>query len=166
MRRLALLTIAMAAAAAGAAVTACTPDQPKPRPPAPDTTPLDMNAIKTAIPPAAPDTFKPPKPVTLPPPAPPALIEAVEREQSFSKFCYQEFGQKADPTLRGGVAMVVTMGKNGITDAHVAATTWSNKEAGKAVNACLNEKAAQAWKPDPGSVKPGEYLVQLQFRPS
>jgi hypothetical protein len=159
MRRLALIPLV-------AALAACPPDKPKPRPPAADTTPLNMDSIKTAIPPAAPDTFKP-RPAQVPiPPAPPALIEAVQREQSFSKFCYEEFGQKADPTLRGGVAMVVSVGKNGITDARVRDDSWSNKEPGRAVNACLNEKAAQAWKPEPGAVKPGEYIVQLQFRPS
>ena len=160
MKRIALIPFALL-------VAACMPDKPKPRPVAADTTPLNMDSIKTAIPPAAPDTFKPPPAATpLPPPAPPALIEAVQREQSFSKFCYQEFGQKADPTLRGGVAMVVTVGKNGITDARVRADSWTSKGPGRAVNACLNEKAAQAWKPDPGAVKPGEYLVQLAFRPS
>jgi hypothetical protein len=163
MTRLAFLVLA---AAAGAALAGCTPDKPKPQPPPPDTTPLNMDSIKTAIPPAAPDTFKPPKSMRLPPPAPAALIDAVQREQSFSRFCYEEYGQKADPSLHGGVAMVVTVGKAGITDAHVAADTWSSRDAGRAVNACLNEKAAQAWKPEPGSVKPGEYLVQLQFRPS
>jgi hypothetical protein len=163
MRRLAAI---LCLAAAAAALAACPPDKPKPPPPAADTTPLNMDSIKTAIPPAAPDTFKRPATVRLPPPAPPALIEAVEREQSFSQFCYQEFGQKADPSLRGGVAMVVTVGKQGITDAHVAADTWSSRDAGRAVNACLNEKAAEAWKPEPGAVKPGQYLVQLRFRPS
>jgi hypothetical protein len=99
------------------------------------------------------------------PPAPPALLDAVQREQSFSKFCYQEFGQKADPSLAGGVAMVVTVESSGITDAHVRADSWTSK-AGKAVNTCLNEKAPLAWKPEPGSVKPGRYIVQLAFRPS
>jgi hypothetical protein len=132
-----------------------------------DTTPVDLNAVKTDIPAAAPDTFTPPKQDTRPPlpPAPPALLEAVEREQSFSKFCFQEFGEKSDPTLRGGVAMVVTIGTDGITDARVAADTWSSR-AGKPVNDCLNAKAARAWKAPAGEVKPGKYVVQLSFRPS
>jgi len=163
MNRLALISLAAVVAAFAAA---CTPDKPKPAPVQADTTPLNMDSLKAAIPPAAPDTFKRPVVRTLPPPAPPALIEAVQREQSFSQFCYQEYGQKADPTLRGGVAMVVTVGKNGIESARVADDSWSSRAPGKAVNACLNEKAAQAWKPEPGAVKPGEYLVQLQFRPS
>ena len=68
--------------------------------------------------------------------------------------------------LKGGVAMVVTMGKKGIEDAKVVDDSWSARGPGRAVNACLNEKAAQAWKPDPAAVKPGQYVVQLTFRPT
>ena len=163
MNRLALIPSALVL---GLALAACPPDKPKPAPVQADTTPLNMDSLKTAIPPAAPDTWKKPVIRTLPPPAPPALLQAVEREQSFSKFCYQEFGQKSDPTLRGGVAIVVTMGKGGIEAAKVVDDSWSARGPGRAVNACLNEKAAQAWKPDPGAVKPGDYVVQLTFRPS
>jgi hypothetical protein len=92
-------------------------------------------------------------------------VEAVEREQSFSRFCYQEYGQKADPGLEGGVAMIVTVGSGGITDARVSDDTWSST-AGRAVNECLDQKAAGAWKPTPGAVHPGKYVVQLSFRPS
>jgi hypothetical protein len=53
----------------------------------------------------------------------------------------------------------------GITAARPRADSWSSG-AGKAVNTCLNEKAALAWKPEPGAVKPGRYIVQLRFRPS
>jgi len=135
-----------------------------------DTMPLNMDSLKTAIPPAEPDSFKPVKaePVrarpTIPP-APPALVEVVQREQSFTRFCYQEFGQKVDPRLQGGVAMLVTVGSGGVSDARVKADTWSSK-AGKEVNQCLDEKAARAWKPTSGSVKPGKYIVQLSFRPA
>lgn len=139
-----------------------------PAPPVQDTTPMNLGSIKSAIPPAAPDTFKPPKPDSVMasiPPAPPELVSVVEREESFSKFCYQEFGQKADPTLRGGVAMVVTVGREGIGDAKVANDTWSST-AGKSVNTCLEERAPRAWKPAAGTVKPGKYVVQLSFRPA
>jgi hypothetical protein len=88
-----------------------------------------------------------------------------EREQAFSKFCYQEFGEKADPSLAGGVAMVVTVGGEGVSEAHVQADSWSSK-AGKQVNGCLNDKAARAWKIPSDAVKPGQYVVQLAFRPS
>ena len=98
--------------------------------------------------------------------APSPLMQAVQREQSFSKFCYQEFGQKADPSLAGNVAMVVTVGNNGITDARVGDSNWSSRGAGSAVNQCLNEKARQAWKLSPGEVRPGRYVVQLSFRGS
>jgi hypothetical protein len=136
-----------------------------------DTTPTDLSTVETNLPPAAPDTFTrrtPPKQpsqvATRPdyPQAPAALMEAVQRAQSVSKFCYQEFGQKADPTLRGGVAMLVTVGSSGITDARVANDSWSSRS-GKAVNECLNEKAKPAWKLGPGVVKSGKYYVQLAF---
>lgn len=135
-----------------------------------DTTPTDLSAVQTSLPPAAPDTFKPPAPPKQPrvatapdyPQAPVPLMEAVQRSQSVSKFCYQEFGQKVDPTLRGGVAMLVTVGESGITEARVANDNWSSRT-GKAVNDCLNEKAKLAWKLSPGDVKAGKYYVQLAF---
>ncbi|MBC7790948.1 MAG: hypothetical protein H7Z74_13460 [Anaerolineae bacterium] len=134
-----------------------------------DTTPVDLDSLVTVLPPPAPDTFTPPKlPTASPntaasiPNAPPALMEAVEREQSFTKFCYQEFGLKADPSLRGGVAMIVTVGSGGITKAVVGNDNWTGR-AGKAVNTCLNQKAAQAWQLAAGAVKPGRYVVPLSF---
>lgn len=137
-----------------------------------DTMPSDLSQVQTELPPPAPDTFTPRKLPTgnegMPsggsyPNAPAALMSAVEREQSFSKFCFQEFGQKSDPTLRGGVAMIVSIGGAGVTDARVGNSNWSSKAAGSAVNKCLNEKAKLAWKVAPGDVKSGKYIVQLSF---
>lgn len=154
------------------ALAACPGDKPPP-PQATqlDTTPVNLDSVQAAIPPAAPDTFKPiPKPqprrvAQLPPNAPPALMEVVSRQQSFTRFCYQEFGQKADPTLAGGVSVVVTVGSGGVTAASVAADSWTSA-AGKAVNQCINERAAQAWKLEPGVVRSGRYLVPLRFAPA
>jgi hypothetical protein len=132
-----------------------------------DTTPQDLSKVQTALPAAAPDTFTPPKPQQAQPdypPAPPALMQSVEREQAFSKFCYEEFGQKADPTLRGGVAVLVTVADNTVQDAKVANSRWSAKAAGEQVNQCLNDKARLAWKLGDSTVKPGKYVVQLSFR--
>ena len=138
-------------------------------------TAVDLSTLETNLPPAAPDTFTRRRPQDDPnvaratqpsggnvPAAPAKLMEAVQREQAFSKFCYQEFGQKSDPQLRGGVAMVVTVGSGGITNAAVANSNWTSN-AGSAVNRCLNEKARQAWKLEPGEVKAGKYVVQLSF---
>jgi hypothetical protein len=132
----------------------------------------DLSKLPSNVPPAEPDTFKRRK-LTPPassdaggglsvPAAPAELTEAVEREQSMTKFCYTEFGQKSDPTLRGNVAMVVTVGAGGITNATVGDARWSGA-AGKGVNNCLNQKAKLAWKLAPGAVKPGKYVVQLSF---
>lgn len=131
----------------------------------------DLSNIHSNLPAAEPDTFKQRK--LTPPPnagggalsvpaAPSALMEAVQREQSMTKFCYTEFGQKNDPTLRGNVAMVVTVAAEGIANATVGDARWSGA-AGKAVNSCLNQKAKLAWKLAPGVVKPGKYVVQLSF---
>jgi hypothetical protein len=139
-----------------------------------DTTPTDLGQIKANLPKAAPDTFHEQK---LKPSggvgdagrssfsdAPTPLVEAVEREQSATRFCYTEFGQKADPSLRGNVAMVVTIGSSGVTDAKVGDAKWSGTAAaGRAVNRCLDQKAKQAWNVAPGAVKPGRYVVQLSF---
>lgn len=132
----------------------------------------DLSSIKTSLPPAEPDTFKQRKLPTAStssaggglsvPAAPAALTEAVQREQSMTKFCFTEFGQKSDPSLRGNVAMVVTVGAGGITNATVGDARWSGS-AGKSVDNCLNQKAKLAWKLAPGAVKPGKYVVQLSF---
>jgi hypothetical protein len=96
------------------------------------------------------------------PDAPAPLVEAVQREQGATRFCYTEFGQKADPTLRGSVAMVVTVNGSGVSDARVGDSRWTGS-AGRAVNRCLDEKAKLAWNVSPGAVKPGKYIVQLSF---
>lgn len=139
-----------------------------------DTTPTDLSKVQTSLPPAMPDTFKAPartvargsagEVVREPPipPAPPALMEAVSRERTFSRFCYQEFGQKVDPTLTGGVAFVVTVGSSGVTDAKVASDSWSSN-AGRAVNRCLDQRAASAWKLTSGTVPAGKYVVRMTF---
>ena len=133
-----------------------------------DTTPLALDSIATTLPPAAPDTFTRPKLDTRPAQstryatAPAPLMDAVEREQAFSNFCYREFGLKSDPRLRGGVAMIVTVGRGGVSAARVGADSWSSSS-GKAVNQCLNERAANAWKIAPGEVPAGTYQVDLRF---
>jgi hypothetical protein len=110
-------------------------------------------------------TFRPLK-VERIPDAPPALMDAAEREQGISRFCYQEFGQKNDPKLMGAVALVVTVKDHAITDIRIGANDWSSPS-GRAVDRCLVQKAPQAWKlmPD-ANVADGRYVVQLQFRPS
>ena len=140
-----------------------------------DTAATDLRNVKTNLPKAAPDTFHQQKLTassgggvgnsgrTSFADAPAPLLEAVEREQSATRFCYTEFGQKADPSLRGNVAMVVTIGSSGVTDATVGDSKWSGAAAGHAVNRCLDQKAKQAWNVAPGAVKPGRYVVQLSF---
>ena len=138
-----------------------------------DTTPVNLESLQVSVPPPAPDTFKPvesrplqPEPTRrVIPDAPDALMAAVEREKEFTQFCYEEVGLKTDPTLRGGVAFVVTVGAGGITAARVASDNWTSG-AGEAVNRCLNERARQAWKLRPGAVKAGQYRVPLSFRPA
>ena len=140
-----------------------------------DTTPVDLSKVQTALPKAAPDTFTPPpKPkaeslvAQAPdyPPAPEALMASVKRESAFSRFCFEEYGEKLDPTLRGGVAMLVTVSSQGVSDAKVANSRWSSKQPGAGVDQCLNEKAKLAWKLEPGEVRSGQYVVQMSFRGS
>lgn len=136
-----------------------------------DTTPVNFDTLQANLPPPAPDTQTSPPPArpvrrqAAIPPAPPALVQAVSREQTFTQFCYQEFGQKVDPTLRGAVAMVVTVSADGITDARVEDDNWTSG-AGEAVNRCLNEKAKDAWRLGRGAVRPGKYVVNLTFTPA
>lgn len=164
-------------------VAACPKDREEPADVPVDTTAVvqdtlpDLSELSANIPVAAPDTFTPKQPRAVRssaggsvgpsvPAAPEALMAAVEREQAFSRFCYQELGLKSDPSLAGNVAMVVTVGSGGITDARVGDASWSSRAAGGAVNGCLNEKARTAWKLAPGAVSPGKYVVQLSFRGS
>lgn len=159
-----------------AAAVACHGDkQPPPAAtvaavPPPDTTPTDLSKVHAALPPAALDTFTRPKPPRdeVPnldyPPAPAPLLETVQREQAFSRFCFEEFGQKVDPALHGGVAVLVTIADNGVQDAKVANSRWSDKAPGEQVNQCLNDKARLAWKLGDAKVKAGMYVVQLSFR--
>lgn len=177
MRRLALIPLAIF-------LTACPGDKPPRRAAsipvdtaaaAMDTTQTaDLSKIKAAVPSAAPDTFHRRKltpsgtqasssgEAADAPEAPQPLLDAVEREQSVSQFCYTEFGKKTDPRLRGDVTMAVSVGGSGITDARVGSSAWSGT-AGSAVNRCLNERAKRAWKLAPGAVKPGRYSVRLAF---
>ena len=134
----------------------------------------DLSKVSSNIPKEVPDTFH--KQKLRPsgtheleaasagsyPDAPSPLYDAVQREQSVTRFCYQEFGQKSDPSLRGNVAMVVTVGPGGVTAAKVGDSRWTGR-AGTAVDRCLNERVRQAWKVAPGAVKPGTYVVQLSF---
>lgn len=142
-----------------------------------DSTSGDLSKVAANLPTVAPDTFRPKTPPpsskvggggvgnassTRFPDAPAPLVEAVQREQGATRFCYTEFGQKADPTLRGNVAMVVTIGRAGVSDAEVGDSRWTGS-AGGAVNRCLNQKAKLAWNVSPGAVRPGKYVVQLSF---
>jgi hypothetical protein len=142
-----------------------------------DTTSGDLSKIAANLPTVAPDTFRARTPAPNArvggsgvgsvsrssfPDAPAPLVEAVQREQGATRFCYTEFGQKADPSLRGNVAMLVTIGRSGVSDASVADANWTGT-AGRAVNRCLDQKAKLAWNVSPGAVKPGKYIVQLSF---
>ncbi len=142
-----------------------------------DTTPVDLDTILTTLPPPAADTAPEPvrgQPATREPrtavrnvvsPAPRELLDAVSREQAMSRFCYEEFGQKDDPTLAGEVALVVTVNQQGVATVNVGDDTWSGR-AGRSVNRCLSERAPQAWTVAPGAVRPGRYQVNLRFRPT
>ena len=142
-----------------AAAKAITADSVKPT--------ADLSKLRSNIPKAVTDTFAfRPLRVEQIPDAPLALIDAAEREQGISRFCYQEFGQKVDPKLIGAVALVVTIERNAIAGVRVGADDWSGP-AGRAVDRCLTQKAPQAWKLLPDARVPdGKYVVQLQFRPT
>jgi hypothetical protein len=129
--------------------------------------PVDLSKLSSNIPKATTDTFTfRPLRVERIPDAPQVLMDAAEREQGISRFCYQEFGQKNDPRLRGAVALVVTMTNNAVSDVKVGAEQWTSAS-GRAVDRCLLQKVGQAWKLLPDQrVADGRYVVQLQFRPS
>lgn len=142
-----------------------------------DSSPTDLSKIAANLPKVDPDTFKVRNPpanssvrgadvgrsrIGSIPDAPSPLVDAVQREQGATRFCFTEFGQKADPSLRGNVAMVVTISNSGVSDARVGDSRWTGS-AGRAVNRCLDQKAKEAWNVSPGAVRPGKYVVQLSF---
>ena len=164
---LALLLGACGGEAKAPATTATTASAAKAVPDTATPAPVDLSKLASNIPKATVDTFTfRPLHVERIPDAPPALMDAAEREQGISRFCYQEFGQKTDPKLIGAVALVVTIEANAIKDIRIGADDWSSP-AGRAVDRCLVQKAPQAWKllPD-AKLAAGRYVVQLQFRPS
>lgn len=136
-----------------------------------DTTPADLSGLESTLPPPEPDTFKAAVPPRQPaaaqgasyPEAPAALSEAIRREQSATTFCYNEFGLKNDPNLRGNVVLLVTVGQGGVTAARVGGSNWAPSAGGRPVNNCLNERVREAIKIEAGSVKPGTYRVPLSF---
>ena len=129
--------------------------------------PTDLSGLKANIPSAVPDTFTPIRRRVIAniPDAPQALMDAAEREEGISRFCYQEHGQKVDAKLVGAVALIVTVEGNAVRGARVGSDDWSSA-AGRGVNSCLVQKVPQAWKILPGArVADGRYVVQLRFRP-
>ena len=169
MKRLALVPLLVCALGCPGEKKQDVATLPPPAPPVDTSTPTDLGKIKTSLPPATEDSaIRPHKltptgpPTVSYPEAPGALLDAVQREQGATRFCYSEFGQKADPTLRGNVAMLVTVNSGGISDVRVGASRWSGN-AGAAVNRCLNQRVKQAWNLAPGAVKNGTYAVQLSF---
>lgn len=143
-----------------------------------DTTPVDLSRVREALPPAVSDARGGPRaPSTVPlaappvdyPGAPAALRSAVTRETAVSQFCFQEFGEKADPTLEGAVAVLVTISHGAIEDARVASARWSDGRQGAHVDQCLNDRVVQAWRlapEDSAIVAGGHYVVYLSFRGS
>src|SRR5690242_14017068 len=148
MKRLALVPLLVCALACPGEKKQDVATTPPPAPPVDTSTPVDLGKVKAALPPP---TKEPPREQPLTPSgggtvartypeAPSALMEAVQREQGATRFCYSEFGQKADPTLRGNVALAVTVSSTGISDVHVGDSRWTGNAAGSAVNRCLNQR--------------------------
>ncbi|MBX9929392.1 MAG: hypothetical protein K2X99_10810 [Gemmatimonadaceae bacterium] len=156
-------------AAEGTPIAADSTSSAPPAPVALDTAPVDLSKMRANLPPAVADTVvRAPREAVVRgiPEAPAALMDAVEREEGISRFCYQEYGQKVDPQLAGGVAVVVTVAGGKVIAARIGADTWSSA-AGRGVNGCLTQKAPQAWTLAPDkSIADGRYVVPLRFRPS
>ena len=140
-------------------------------PPVPlDTAKTDLSDLDVNLPPEDPDTHKVAKPAAGAAPAgvsypvaPEPLRDAISREQAATQFCYNEFGLKNDPNLRGNVVLLVTVGQGGVTAARVGGSRWDPVAGGRPVNNCLNDRVKEAIKIEAGSVKPGTYRVPLSF---
>ena len=132
---------------------------------------MDLSEIVADIPPVAVDT---PSSRTQSaggeaapeiPRAPEPLLDVVRRESASNQFCYTEHGLKRDPSLYGALTLIVTVGANGITNATVGGSNWvGSREAARAVNQCLIDRARSAWTVPQGAVNAGRYQVPLRFR--
>ena len=139
----------------------------------PEDTATDLSEIVADIPPVAVDTPAPRsrretaggEAAPEIPRAPEPLLDVVRREAASNEFCYTEHGLKRDPSLYGALTLVVTVGANGITNATVGGSNWvGSREAARAVNQCLIDRARRAWTVPQGVVNPGRYQVPLRFR--
>lgn len=140
-----------------------------PVPPVEDS--VDLGTIVADLPPV--DTTTPSSaagtvardPAPAIPRAPEPLLAVVRRESASNQFCYTEHGLKRDPSLHGALTMVVTVGAGGITNATVGGSNWvGSREAARAVNSCLIDRAERTWTIPGGAVRPGRYQVPLVFR--
>lgn len=81
------------------------------------------------------------------------------------RFCYTEFGLKANPNLRGSVTVnIVVSGSGAVSGANVAGRTWSGAGASEA-ESCIRQKI-RSWR-FPGTASgEGTYAFKFNFSPA
>ena len=113
MKRLALVPLLVCALGCPGEKKQDVATLPPPAPPVDTSTPSDLSKVKTSLPPATEDSAIRPRkltptgpPTVSYPEAPGALLDAVQREQGATRFCYSEFMRTIVATPRARSARV------------------------------------------------------------
>jgi hypothetical protein len=86
----------------------------------------------------------------------------VRGRDSQLKFCYEEYGLKANPSLAGSVTAAVSLtGTGNVTDVAISDRTWSGAGSAEAEN-CIKQRIA-GWRFPPSEAGGGTYSFSFSF---
>ena len=86
----------------------------------------------------------------------------VRGRESQLRFCYEEYGLKANPALAGTVSAAVTLtGQGNVTDVAIAERSWSGAGAAEAEQ-CIKQRIA-GWRFPPSEQGGGTYSFSFSF---
>ncbi|MEJ7811928.1 MAG: AgmX/PglI C-terminal domain-containing protein, partial [Gemmatimonadaceae bacterium] len=88
----------------------------------------------------------------------------VRSRESQLRFCYQEYGLKANPNLAGSITVNISLGGSGnVTDVDIGRRTWSGAGASEA-EGCIRQRV-RGWKFPTSSTGEGTYGFSFNFTP-
>lgn len=89
----------------------------------------------------------------------------VRSRESQLRFCYQEYGLKANPRLAGTVTInIVVAGSGSVSGANIARRTWSGAGASEA-ESCIQSRI-RGWRFPTSSTGEGTYAFSFSFTPA
>ncbi len=88
----------------------------------------------------------------------------VRSRESQLRFCYQEYGLKANPNLAGTVTVAITLsGSGSVSDVDITRRTWSGAGASEA-EGCIRSRV-RSWKFPASATGAGTYGFPFNFTP-